>query len=184
MLIKLYWIVLFDFAFAISLVYLVPRIFRKRKVKHALLWGLFTAAFVAIAVETSIDKLIQGKVYIVNRDGETNVYRLLSRSPYHKTKDGKRLYVSDYQVVVINEMNQDLVLEKILYGSSFLGEIDENATNEIIPINSVYTSPVDNIDYFLEDTPPESVGGNTSYSSEVRVWLRTFDSYQKEFGDK
>jgi hypothetical protein len=147
------------------------------------LWGLFTAAFVAIAVETTIDNLIQGKVYIVNRDGETSVYRLLSRSPYHKTEDGKRLYVSEYDVVIINEMNQDLVLEKILYGSSYLGEIDENATNEIIPINSVYTSPVDNIDYFLDDTPPESVGGNTIYSSEVRVWLRTFESYQKEYGD-
>ncbi len=181
MLIKLYWIVLFDFAFAISLVYLVPRFFRKRKVKHALLWGLFTAAFIAIAVETTIDKLIQGKVYIVNRDGETNVYRLFSRSPYHKTKEGKRLYVPDYQVVVINEMNQDLVLEKVLYGSSYFGE---SATSEIIPVNSVYTPTVDNIDYFLDDTPPESVGGNTIYSSEVRVWLRTFDSYQKEYGDK
>ncbi len=180
MLIKLYWIVLFDIALALALAYFVPRVFRKLQVKHAVFLGLLTAAFITVAIESTIDRMIQGKVYIVSSAGETNVYRLLSRSPYHKTEDGKRLYVSQYDIVVINEMNEDLVLEKIFYGSSYLSEA---ATNEIIPVNSVYTSTADNIDYFLDDTPPASVGGRSSYSSEERVWLRTFASYQKEYGD-
>ena len=120
--------------------------------------------------------LMDGSVYIVQSSGKTKNYVLMGKAE-HKTAKGKIIKITPNgrRLFVINEMDEELILERIIYGYGKASSEDER-----VPANGVLKSTEYSIDYFIQDTPPDKIETKKSGSTE-KLWLRTYASFVKEY---
>ena len=107
------------------------------------------------------------RLYVVNGVKKYSHY-IVFGSPEYTLADGQivTVKISSGHCFVINETNRDMVVEEIVYGGIFGGDVDwiYPHTGEEVEGGK--------IDYFYDDEPPDEISVSSSTDEVTRLWLR------------
>ena len=139
--------------------------------------GITIGVILGFVVMGTMGFIMDGYVYIVDSKGNTKRLILMGKAE-HKTAKGQTIKIApnDRNLFVINEMNEDLVLERIIYGYG-----EPETENELIPANGTLKSKAYSIDYLINEVPPNQIETKKNGAVE-KLYLRTLASYEKEYG--
>ena len=154
-------LIAFAFIAAILTIVIFVFLFRKRNKGAGFLLGLIAggglAAFIILYNNST--------VYIVHGNDDYSTFAAYGTSVY-KMYGGEEIQVHahDQKLLIINDSEVNLVLEKVVYGSfAFASTFDISAGN-------THAAEISKIDYFFDDTPPESLKSNEKRIEQF--WLR------------
>ncbi len=128
--------------------------------------GKFSFLFLTIGLGLIISFYVMDKVTILNSLDKKEERLAYRQSIFFSYKNGKKEYVPIKKSTLINDTEEELVIEKIEYGTStyFIGD---NVIDSVKPYSSK------NISYeinFFNNTPPSSIwvkGGR----SKTKYWI-------------
>ena len=141
-----------------------------KKMKKNPVAGGTIGFFIAVVVATGFF-VIPSRAYVVTGNKQYSHYLVYSTSEY-TTKNGNKIPIDTPQTkcTLINDTDQSLVIEEVIYGFGFPDNIVVEPHTHIVLDHS-------KIDYFFDEEPPNSIETKSS-GSVSRLWLRT----SKDFG--
>ncbi len=112
-------------------------------------------------------------VYVITGQQEVAKYVCYGGGEYTMSNgDAIKIKSQMAQFTLINDSDEDLMLEHVIYGYGY-------QEDEFIGAGNVLRSEDATIDHFFNDTPPESIETSGSGTYSVRLWLRTYEAYDE-----
>lgn len=141
--------------------------------------GVITGSIVGIIAGAFV-MMMAGRAVVVTGENEAGTY-LVYGSPTYEFSNGFKLKLTmkSLDAYVINDSDQELVLEKIIYTSSYSVE---DYYDVLIEPMSITKMPGTSVHYFFNDTPPDEIETSSSSGDVTKYWLRSRDSYENEYG--
>lgn len=115
-------------------------------------------------------------VYVVTAEKEYKAYVSYGSSSY-KLKSGRKIHIKPavFSCAIINDWNENVVLQKIIYG-----RVDGFVRDQLIrPGESIINSESSKISYFFEEQPDQKIYSKTD-KGRIQLWLRTEGEYMSE----
>jgi hypothetical protein len=137
--------------------------------------GGFTVFFTGILLFTGII-MMNSRAYIVTGN-KTSACYVVYGTPEYKMQNGTtiKLEIPMQKCMIVNDCNEEVVVEKIIYGYS------GNAKDMFVEPNGTLITKTMSMDYLFDQRPPRSITTKNS-RSEVRYWLRMRADYDNEYG--
>jgi|GEM_PF-6135553 len=151
---------------AVLIFFLCKKVFKWKSITSGF-WALFLAMFPFTAVV-----MINGRVCIVNQNKQVTTYMVLGTSDYTMS-NGEVIPINPpfQKCLVVNDSQEDLVLEEVVYG-----DMDAETTDELIPSMETLVFDGTGIEYAFEQRPPLIISSKKS-GVITRYWIRTLDEY-------
>ena len=124
--------------------------------------------------------MMAGRAIVVTGDQKAGTY-LVYGSPTYEFSNGYKLKLSmkSLEGYVLNDTDQELVLEKIIYTSSYSVE---DYYDVLIEPMSITKMPGTSVHYFFNDSPPDEIETSQSSGDVSKYWLRSRISYENDYG--
>lgn len=141
--------------------------------------GIITGSILGLIAGTMII-MMAGRAIVVTGENEAGTY-LVYGSPTFEFSNGYKLKLSmkSLEGYVLNDTEQELVLEKIIYTSSYSVE---DYYDVLIEPMSITKMPGTSVHYFFNDSPPDEIETSQSSGSVSKYWLRSRISYENDYG--
>lgn len=156
---------------------LVFLILKKLKVspKGSVITGLIVGLVVGVIVIMSA-----GRIYVVHGIDDHKTM-LVYGSPTYEFDNGYKLKLEmgSLEGYIINEMDEPLVLEEVIYTTSYYG--GSEAVHVLCHPKSITEMPGVGIDYYFDNEPPMEITMSENQSEASKYWLRTYSDYFNEW---
>ena len=141
--------------------------------------GIITGSILGLIAGTMII-MMAGRAIVVQGENQAGTY-LVYGSPTFEFSNGYKLKLSmkSLDAYVLNDTDQELVLEKIIYTSAYSVE---DYYDVLIEPMSITKMPGTSVHYFFADTPPDEIETSQSSGDVSKYWLRTRDAYENDYG--
>lgn len=142
--------------------------------------GIITGSILGIIGGMMI-VMMAGRAIVVSGDKEAGTF-LVYGSPTYEFSNGYKLKLTmgSLEGYVLNDTDQELVLEKIVYTTSYF--TDEYLDVLIKPM-SITKMPGTSVHYYFDDVPPDEIETSNSSGDVKKYWLRTRQSYENNYGE-
>jgi hypothetical protein len=146
-----------------------------KKMKKNPVAGGTIGFFIGIVPAVMLGVMSTG-LYIVDGSDSYSEYWVYG-SPTYTTAEGEEITIENEMAewTVINDSEEDLVIEQVIYGSMAIPEDRFLSPGESMVIDGT-------IHHFFGDTPPDEISTESSSSSVYRLWLRLEDDYNEDYG--
>jgi hypothetical protein len=142
-------------------------VFFKKKFNNY--YGLILAIIVSAVLYPFLD-VAAGKMYVVTKEREAEVYRFIGSTEHNVGSKMQVFEVDHSKVFVINNSDKKLALKEIIYGKTFGGT--ENKVYYIFPYTSGgFTLPKQEIEFLFDDEIPEEIEEYGRKGRVSKYWL-------------